>query len=191
VGNRCAVRVAWPAPPRSNREHAVMPVNRTTVTFPQLRELNGRKVAGVPLAEMSRSARRSSYGPQPDATEGGHTVPNRSLTSPRCCFFDSQLPTYPGRDESLLTCGNTRTLKFTLIVQRMPNRVRCLAEYLYIRLHGNSQSKQLRQGCTDFLHSVDMYLWPKPDHLWCALESSELYGRPHAYRAVLCTGADA
>ena len=33
-------------------------------------------------------------------------------------LFDAQPPTDPERDESVLTCGDTRTLKFTLIVQR-------------------------------------------------------------------------
>ena len=40
-------------------------------------------------------------------------------------LFDTQPPTDPERDESVLTCGNTRILKFTLIVERMPNRGGC------------------------------------------------------------------
>jgi hypothetical protein len=40
------------------------------------------------------------------------------LSSP--LLFDAQPRPDPERDESVLTCGNTRTLTFTLIVQRMP-----------------------------------------------------------------------
>ena len=63
-------------------------------TLSQLRELNGRKSDGATLTEMSRSTSRSSYGLRLATTESGHTVPNRWLTSPRCCsLMPSPQPT--------------------------------------------------------------------------------------------------
>src|ERR1022692_2399672 len=70
-----------------------------------------------PLAGLLTGMSCSASG---GTAESGHLMPNRSPISLSVLLvgISRNVRTAP------VTCGNTRTLKFTLIVQRMPNRAR-------------------------------------------------------------------
>ena len=78
--------------------------------------------------------------------------------------FHTQPPTDPERDESVLTCGNTRILKFTLIVQRMPNSEHCLPGNLCTGLYAVNTSGVMPTQVLSFVSKSLSSLAQADDH---------------------------
>ena len=82
--------------------------------------VDGSSISAATLTEMSRSANRCSPDPGLGLRQSGHLVLNGMPTFSSLPLVEVSLDVCV----SILTCGDDRTLKFTLIVQRMAERAR-------------------------------------------------------------------